>query len=117
MPRKPYVPTPEEIVADVVANNRLSGYEVPEDIKAILLQIARGEITAEEAVANLEGEAEQGRRLAFETVDKIEPFSAIQPSTEVAAIRSKWIAGELTDEEAIASVQAMLDEYDGRKPH
>ncbi|MBY3575428.1 hypothetical protein HFN65_31310 [Rhizobium laguerreae] len=56
-------------------------------------------------------------RQVFEAVDKIEPFAVIQPTEEVAAIRAKWIAGEISDEEAIASVQAMLDEFDGRKSH
>jgi len=54
MPRKPFVPTPEQVLADVVANSRLSGYEVPEDIKEVLLQMARGEITADEAITIVE---------------------------------------------------------------
>ncbi|CDZ36286.1 Hypothetical protein NGAL_HAMBI1145_32870 [Neorhizobium galegae bv. officinalis] len=64
-----------------------------------------------------EAVARERHRQGFEAVDKIEPFAAIQPTEEVAAIRTKWIAGEISDEEAIASVQAMLDEFDGRKPH
>ncbi|ANL74297.1 hypothetical protein AMC83_PA00070 (plasmid) [Rhizobium phaseoli] len=100
MPRKPFVPTPEEIVADVVANNRLSGYEVPEDIKEILLQIARGETSADDAIANLE---RGGRRLAFEKVDKMEPFAHVPSTPEGEAIRARWIAGEITAEEAIAA--------------
>ncbi|TBX74449.1 hypothetical protein E0I74_26815 [Rhizobium laguerreae] len=64
-----------------------------------------------------EAVARERRRQVFEAVDKIEPFAAIQPTEEVAAIRAKWIAGEISDEEAIASVQAMLDEFDGSKSH
>lgn len=100
MPRKPFVPTPEEIVADVVANNRLSGYEVPEDIKDILLQMARGEITADQAIATVERDA---RRLALEKGDKIEPFAHVGTTPEGDAIRARWIAGEITDEEAVAA--------------
>lgn len=64
-----------------------------------------------------EAVALERRRQVFEAVDKIEPFAAIQPTEEVAEIRAKWIAGEISDEEAIASVQAMLDEFDGKKSH
>ncbi|MGO6943424.1 hypothetical protein [Rhizobium johnstonii] len=64
-----------------------------------------------------EAVARERRRQVFKAVDKLEPFAAIQPTEEVAAIRAKWIAEEISDEEAIASVQAMLDEFDGRKSH
>lgn len=44
MSRKPIVPTPEQMVQDGVANSRLSGYEVTEDVKAVMLRTARGEM-------------------------------------------------------------------------
>ncbi|ANL12018.1 MULTISPECIES: hypothetical protein [unclassified Rhizobium] len=87
-------------MADVVANSRLSGYEVPEDIKATLLQIARGEISTDDAIANLERD---GRRRAFEKVDQIEPFAHVPSTPEGDEIRARWIAGEITAEEAIAA--------------
>lgn len=46
MTRKPFAPTPEQIVQDAVANSRLSGYAVPEDVQADMLRIARGEMPA-----------------------------------------------------------------------
>ncbi|MBD9596123.1 antitoxin VbhA family protein [Ensifer sp. ENS05] len=45
MSRKPVVPTSEQMVQDAVANSRLSGYKVTEDVKAVMLRIARGEMS------------------------------------------------------------------------
>ncbi|MGO7266123.1 antitoxin VbhA family protein [Rhizobium johnstonii] len=114
--------TPEQVLSEVEANARLESLELDHETRATVLKIARGEMSADEAKAwrqkrAAEAVARERRRQVFEAVDKIEPFAAIQPTEEVAAIRAKWIAGEITDEEAIASIQAMLDEYDGRKPH
>lgn len=38
MERKAFTPTPEQKVQDAVANSRLSGYEVTEDVKADMLR-------------------------------------------------------------------------------
>ncbi|MGH0214421.1 antitoxin VbhA family protein [Sinorhizobium meliloti] len=51
MSRKPFDPTPEQIVADAVANSRLSGHEVPEDVQAVMSRIARGEMSADQVEA------------------------------------------------------------------
>lgn len=48
MSRKPIAPTPEKIVQDAVANSRLSGYEVREDVRAVMLRIARGEMSVDQ---------------------------------------------------------------------
>ncbi|TBF89127.1 hypothetical protein [Rhizobium leguminosarum] len=114
--------TPEQVLSEVEANARLEGLELDDETRAVVLNVARGEISAGEAKAwrqkrAAEAVARERRRQVFETVDKIEPFTVIQPTAEVAAIRAKWIASEISDEEAIGAVQAMLDEYDGRKPH
>lgn len=44
MKRKPFAPATEEIVQDAVANSRLTGYEATEDVRAIMLRVARGEM-------------------------------------------------------------------------
>lgn len=51
MTRKPSAPTPEQMVQDAVANSRLSGYEVTEDVKAVMLRIARGELSTDHVEA------------------------------------------------------------------
>lgn len=43
--------TPPQIVAHVVSNARLEGYEVPPETLAVVEAIAAGTITAEEAAA------------------------------------------------------------------
>ncbi|MEY9324385.1 antitoxin VbhA family protein [Sinorhizobium fredii] len=40
--------TPEQTVEDAVANSRLSGYEVTEDVEAVMLRIARGEMSTDQ---------------------------------------------------------------------
>ncbi|MDW9689332.1 hypothetical protein GOB50_30700 [Sinorhizobium meliloti] len=64
MKRKPFAPTTEEIVQDAVANSRLSGYEVTEDVRAIMLRIARGEISTDQVEA-WEDKQENRRKMEY----------------------------------------------------
>ncbi|MEY9583363.1 antitoxin VbhA family protein [Sinorhizobium fredii] len=48
MSRQPIVPTPKQMVQDAAANSRLSGYEVTEDVKAVMLRIARSEMSVDQ---------------------------------------------------------------------
>lgn len=63
MSSKPIVPSPEQMVQDAVANSRLSGCEVREDVKAVMLRIARGEMSADQLAAWDEEQKNPYRRL------------------------------------------------------
>lgn len=52
MSHKPIAPTPEQMVQDAVANSRLSGYEVTENVKAVMLRIDRGEMSTDQVEAS-----------------------------------------------------------------
>lgn len=47
MKRKAFAPTIEQMVQGAVANSRLSGCEVTDDVKAVMLRIARGEMSTD----------------------------------------------------------------------
>lgn len=63
MKRKAFAPTPEQMVQGAVANSRLSGYEVTEDAKAVMLRIACGEMSTDQVEA---WENQQGNRREME---------------------------------------------------
>ncbi|WP_429819106.1 hypothetical protein [Ensifer sp. B1-9] len=114
MSRKPFDPTPEQIVADAVANSRPSGYEVPEDVQEVMLRIARGEMSADQAAA---WEQEQASRIPpNEGMPSEEVFEQLMEWDRAQTMRIARIRAEhgLPPEEDITA--AIEREKIGRKP-
>lgn len=113
MSRKPFDPTPEQIVADAVANSPLSGHSVPEDVQAIMLRIARGEMSADQVEA---WEREQASRIPpNEGMPSEETFEQLMECDRAQTQRIARIRAEhgLPPEEEITA--ALEREKIGRK--